>query len=199
MRNVSLQACIGWAYNVQQLQINGPAWLNADRFDIVAKAGIPATESQLRLMLRALLADRFKLVFHRQSKEMSVAALLIGKTEPKLKESEGDGPPNFNVRRMVLTAERVSMPQFAEILSDALRAPVIDMTGLKGRYDFKVDPSKHMPAETADKRSEASLMDDIAAAFRAAVQEQLGLRIESRKAPVEILVVDSAARAPSEN
>jgi uncharacterized protein (TIGR03435 family) len=92
------------------------------------------------------------------------------------------------------------MPQFAEILSDALRAPVIDMTGLKGRYDFKVDPSKHMPADMAEaKRSEASLMDDIAAAFRSAVQEQLGLRIESRKAPVEILVIDSAARAPTEN
>jgi uncharacterized protein (TIGR03435 family) len=198
MRNVSLQGCIRWAYNVQPYQVNGPAWLESERFDIAAKAGAPAPEAQLRLMLQTLLADRFKLVLHRQSKEMSVYALLVGKGGHKLKESQSEGPSNLSPNKMLMVGERVPMSQLAELLSGPLRMPVVDMTELKGRYDFSMDPSKFLPTEMTPEKK-MSMQDEVPNIFRAMLQEQLGLKLESRKAPIDILIVDSMEKTPTEN
>ena len=95
MRNVRLTSCIKWAYSVQDYQISGPGWLNTERFDIIAKAEGPAPDNQLRSMLQALLAERFKLALHRQTKELAAYALTIGKNGHKLHPSESDGPTSL--------------------------------------------------------------------------------------------------------
>jgi uncharacterized protein (TIGR03435 family) len=207
MRNVSLESCIRWAYNVPQRQISGPGWLNLERFDIVAKSSSPASEMQLRLMLQTLLADRFKLALHRESKEMSVFVLLVGKGGHKLSESQGDGPPKMQPNKMLMVCERVTMPQLCELLSDPMQAPVLDLTELKGRYDFSLDPSKYLPADLSPGDGGKSpgdgakmrLAEELPTMFRSMLQDQLGLRMESRKAPVEILIIDAAEKAPTEN
>src|SRR5262249_13244830 len=79
MRNMNLSACIAWAYRVQRFQVSGPGWLGETSFDIAAKAGRPANEEELRAMMRSLLAERFQLTFHRESKEMQALVLTVGK------------------------------------------------------------------------------------------------------------------------
>jgi uncharacterized protein (TIGR03435 family) len=197
IRNVSLQGCIRWAYSVQPYQIDGPKWLESENFDIAAKAGGPTPETQLRLMLQALLADRFKLVLHHQSKEMSVFALLVGKNGHKLKESEGDGPPIMQSNKMLMVCQRVPISQLCELLSGSLPMPVVDLTELKGRYDFSMDASKYVPADIVGEKVDPR--EEIRHMFGAMLQEQLGLRLEPRKAPVDILTVDSMERVPTEN
>ena len=91
LRNVTLNSCIKWAYGLQDPQISGPDWITVERYDIVAKSSAPTSEGQLRLMLRTLLADRFKLVVHSEIKSLSVIALTVGKNRPKLRESEITG------------------------------------------------------------------------------------------------------------
>jgi uncharacterized protein (TIGR03435 family) len=191
MRNVTLNSCMKWAYGVQDYQISGPGWTAEERYDIAAKAEAPALDDQLKLMLQTLLAERFKLTFHRQSKEFSVLALTVAKGGPKFHESEGEGESSFQTGKASATAKRVAMPQFAEQLSGPLRMPVLDMTGLKGRYDFMVDLLPYAP-----ERPDSPV--DIIAIVITALQEQLGLKVESRKSPIEVLVVDRAER-PSEN
>jgi uncharacterized protein (TIGR03435 family) len=196
MRNVRMRSCITWAYHVAEYQVSGPAWIDSERYDIAAKAAGPAPESEMRVMLQTLLTDRFKLVLHRQNKEMSVFVLLVGKNGHKLKESEGDGPPSFSGNR-VMVAQHAPMSQLAELLSGPLRIPVLDMTELKGRYDFSMDPSRYLSIDKPQEK--VGLMEELPAIFRTMVQEQLGLRLEPRKAPVEILVIDSVEKAPTEN
>jgi uncharacterized protein (TIGR03435 family) len=91
MRNVRLAACIRWAYDVQEYQVSGPGWLNDVRFDISAKAGDAVKEAELRLMLRTLLSDRFKLAFHRETKEIPALILTVGKNGHKLQAAETEG------------------------------------------------------------------------------------------------------------
>ena len=139
-RNATLSGCIQWAYGVQEYQVSGPDWLTSDRFDIVAKAAAESTDEQLRLMPAIpLLAERFKLVLHRQTKEIQAYALVIGKGGPKLKESASRGPGTIRRNRMGLSVEGVSAAQFAGALSQVLQIPVFDATGLKARYDATID------------------------------------------------------------
>lgn len=191
MRNVSLSSCIRWAYGVQRSQVSGPAWVDSERFDIAAKAANPASEDQLKVMLQALLGDRFKLTLHRDSKIVSLYALVVAKNGPKLQASEGEGKSKRVGNAVKGSFEQTSLPEFAEYLSVPFRAPVVDMTGLKGRFDFKTDFSGFFVP--------GSSLDDLPGFISTAIQEQLGLRLESRKAPLEILVIDHAERVPSEN
>ena len=196
MRNVRLISCLQWAYALRSFQVSGPEWLDSERFDIVAKPPRPVPEAKLRLMLRSLLADRFRLAFHSQSKQRSVYALVVGNA-PKLRESEGDrGAASTNSKKGnpgVLDAQRTTMTEFAELLSAGpLGTPVINMTGLQGRYDFNLDLSPLLATEGGQR-------PDPAAIITLAVQKQLGLRLEPRKAPLEILVVDHMDKIPAAN
>jgi uncharacterized protein (TIGR03435 family) len=94
MRSVTLQTCIKWAYGLRDFQISGPGWLSSERYDIAAKASGPAAEPELRLMLRALLADRFKLKTRMETKEKPIYALVVAKGGPRLHASK-DGDPSF--------------------------------------------------------------------------------------------------------
>lgn len=184
-KNVTLLFCMRIAYNVQDYQISGPSWLNTEQYDIVAKTGAPVSQDQLRLMLQTLLADRFGLVFHRQEATRSVYALTVGKNGPKLTEAKSDDSAGITADVGHLAFTAASMSGLARRLSQQLHEPVSDLTGLKGVYNFTLDWQQD------DNVSGPSLFT--------AVQEQLGLKLEAQKAPIEVLVVDHAEKIPTAN
>jgi uncharacterized protein (TIGR03435 family) len=190
MRNVTLRSCLSWAYGVQDFQVIGLDL--RERYDITAKAASPVTTSELRAMLGLLLAERFKLAFHRESKSLSAYALTVTKRGAKLRESKEEGPGILEPGAARLTAQHASMAEFAGRLAVGLRMPVVDKTGMPGRYDFILDLMPYFP--------EAKGPDvDFAGMIIAALPDQLGLTLESRKEPIEILVVDHVEKTPSEN
>ena len=191
MRHVSLKSCIQWAYGLSGFQVSGPGWLGSDRFDITAKVASPAQDDQLRQMLQSLLAERFKLALHRDQKETQVYVLTVSKSGPKFQESKGDGSSRMTPERFGFTAQRTSMPQLAEYLAIPMRRPVLDRTRLTNRYDFAVDLT---PYATGNAQPQ-----DMAGMVITAVQDQLGLKLESQKGPLAFLVVDHAVRVPIGN
>ena len=201
--NASLRLCIAWAYGVKDYQISGPAWLDSENFDIVAKAGRPVLEDRLRPMLQTLLAERFKLALHRDTRELPVYALAIGKDGPKFHEVKPGGNTRTRGGRGHLAGQRISMSQFADLLTQAapheIDRPVIDRTGLKGTFDITLEwtPGNPRPSTASETGGviESAPGPDI---FRA-LQQQLGLRLEAKKASVEILVIDRAEKLPTEN
>lgn len=195
MRAVTLKSAIRWAYNVMSYQVSGPEWMNFDRYDISAKAAGPVPEDQLRLMLQTLLADRFQLVLHRQNKELQAYELVIAKGGIKFHESKIDGDPVFSPDKTGMTVEVKGVPasQFVDMLSNLLHAPVVNETGLNGRYDVSVNIAKYMPDV-----SSGAAFDPISMVLTA-LQQELGLKLESRKMALDLLIVDHAEKAPSDN
>jgi uncharacterized protein (TIGR03435 family) len=194
-RGASLRFYIEWAYHTPPFQMDGPAWLSHVGFDIVSKAATPANDDQLRLMMRSLLAGRFGVKVHTAPREMEVYALTLAKGGPKFHESATEGSPLFgNDGKAAMTAKHVSMSDFAAKLSEPLGRPVVDATGLKGRYDIRIDVTSYMTA-AMDKGGELETMNLLLTAF----QKQLGLKFISRKSTVDILVVDHAEKVPAEN
>ena len=195
MRDVTVATCIKFAYSVQDSQISGPEWLQADRFDVLAKNDEPATVDQLKLMMQSLLAERFKLTFHRQTKDLSSFLMTIAKGGLKLKESaEGTKPYRENTAVSTI-ARAMTMKEFGDFLSGPLRRPIVDMTGLTGRYDFTLDFTPYLPrGEQAMKVS----FDDTTGIVIAAMQGELGLKLESKKETVEVLMIDHVEH-PSDN
>jgi uncharacterized protein (TIGR03435 family) len=195
MRAVTLRSCIAWAYNVQDFQIVGN--LGTDRFDITAKAGgpptVPPTVSMMREMLGTLLADRFKLTFHRDTKQLASLSLVVAKGGPKLRASHEDAPGILRPSKSAMVAQHATLAEFVRTLSGPLRTPVVDKTGLTGRYDFTVDLSSYFASTKAGEQP------DITGIVMSALREQLGLNLESRKEPVEILVIDHVERNPTPN
>ncbi len=195
MNFVSLASCIRWAYRVGDPQVSGPDWIRRDRFQIIAKASGTPSDDQLRQMMQSLLAERFKLEMHREPKTMRAFTLVVAKGGPKLTAAQVDTQPGVK-GRLKWIATAYSMADLANFLSDNTDAPVVDETGIKGRYDFTIDLSPYFSVDTPIRRDEAGQI--LSAAFQTALQAQLGLRLESRKTPVEMLVIDHAER-PSEN
>jgi uncharacterized protein (TIGR03435 family) len=187
--NVNLKDLIGQAYRVKQFQIEGPGLAAVpDRYDISAVVPAGYGNDQVPLMLQALLADRFKLMLRRETRQLPVYALIAGKNGPKLKpvESGGGVSTDSNRSRVHLDA-KVTLERLADLLSDRLDRPVLDQTGLKGTFDIVLDWSPDSAGQ-----------DTTSPSIFTAVQEQLGLKLEPKKEPVEFLVVDHAER-PSEN
>lgn len=205
--NTSVSDLIGFAYGLHARQITGgPAWLESEKYDLVAKPdgeGQP-NDKQWKGMVQKLLADRFKLTFHRDKKELSVFAIVVGKNGPKLTKSAGDpnGLPGLFFRGLGdLPARNATMADFAGVMQRAvLDRPVVDQTGLSGRFDFEL---KWTPDETQFAGLGVRVpapSDDLAAPpdLFTAIQEQLELKLQSTKAPVEVLVIDRVEK-PSEN
>jgi uncharacterized protein (TIGR03435 family) len=189
--NVTLKDVIGQAYKVPQSQIGGPDWLDSERFDISAK--IPSGErDQVPRMLQTLLSTRFHMALHRDTKELPVYDLTVAKNGPKLKkiDSESGITSNSNRTRWHLDA-KVTMGALAEFLSERVGRPVLDRTGLSGPFEVTLDWAIDDAPATNDADAGPSLFT--------ALQEQLGLRLDSTKGPVETIVVDRADRAPSDN
>jgi uncharacterized protein (TIGR03435 family) len=197
MRNVSLKSAIRWAYHVMDYQVSGPDGLGSERYDIAAKAAGPAAEDQLRLMLEALLAERFKLTLHRETKELSCYLLVPAKGGIKFHESTTtDGEPVVNPDKTRMTVEVKGVPatQFVEMLANILHAPVINNTGFAGRYDATINFGKYVPDGTGKEGS----FDPVAMIING-LQEELGLKLESKKMPIDLLVIEHAEKAPVEN
>jgi uncharacterized protein (TIGR03435 family) len=192
-------------YSIQESQVSGAqlsgvqSWMNADRFDITAKverATAPSTD-ELWSMLEQLLADRFALKFHRETEQRQGYALTTVKTGAKL-SSSSDGTPNLSVSRGQLHASRATLPMFINAMSRYLGRPIADETGLTGAYDFKMmwTPGETEQALPSDDHAPAA--DPFGPTIFTAMQDQLGLRLESKKVPITIFVIDQVAR-PSDN
>jgi uncharacterized protein (TIGR03435 family) len=203
-RNVSLKNCVKMAFHVDDSRLRGPDWLSSVRFDIVAKPPVGSSHDQYRAMMLALLEDRFKLAFHRESKPLAAFALVVAKSGPKLKKGEHDGS-HLNTDNNKLDAQGVPMNQFADYLSNRLDRPVVDKTNLEGSYDFKLEWSAEdyrppAPPDGTNLAQPRSIKEAAAGpSFFTAIQEQLGLKLESAKLPIDIVVVDHVEKVPTEN
>jgi uncharacterized protein (TIGR03435 family) len=188
MQNVTLKRCIMRAYEVPDIQITGgPKWLDASRYDIEARAGYAAQYTELNQMLQTLLAERFRLKLHHETRSLQGYAIVVAKDGLKMKPSAPGtrGHTNDGPGSVVSTATSIS--RLALKLSNLLKLPVVDETGVNGSFDFTLH---WIPDEAADPTAGPSLFT--------AIQEQLGLRLEGRKVPTDMLVVDSA-EPPSAN
>jgi uncharacterized protein (TIGR03435 family) len=196
MLNTSLFACVSWAYHLQRYQLAAPGWLEDERFDISATATSPVKEEDLRLMLRALLRDRFGLAVHVEKRSLGGFELAIARGGIKMKEVEADRPPNFR-GLTIMVGDHATMDQLAEFLSIPLRGPVVDATGLTGRYDFKVDLHPYLKLDRIDKQADP--VQEIIATFGIAMEENLGLRINRKKVQADVTVVDRIEKTSTEN
>ncbi len=203
MRNVTLTTAIRWAYKLSVSEISGPTGLADARYDITAKPGMPAPEDQLRLMLQSLLAERFKLAFHRQAQDVPGYAIVVSKSGAKLSAAEGGGEGNMTGAALVFEGHKMPLSRLADIVSGALKSPVLDMTGLPGPYDFKLDLRPYLASRQADapgvNRDTPGMTDALVDVATVALQDELGLKLEGRKVRLEVLVVDHAEKTPSEN
>jgi uncharacterized protein (TIGR03435 family) len=193
-RNASLKRLIFEAWQLPYAQIRGgPAWLNTDEFEIEAKAEGPASAQQLRLMLRALLIDRFKLNVRTEKRETRVYVLTVAKGGPRFPGVKEDRTWEFR-GDMNEFASRLAISLTIPLLEDpstpsraqGTPIPVINKTGIEDVHEIGL----HIrPDQGADPFT----------IWQRALQEQLGLRLESQKAPVDFLIVEHAERLPSEN
>jgi uncharacterized protein (TIGR03435 family) len=268
--NVSMKSLLTTAYGVKGYQISGPSWLDSERFDVVAKIAKGATKEQFQVMFQNLLAERFKLTLHRETKELPMYALVVGKGGSKLKVSEEDAeaapggaagtggpsafapptpppppagsdgagpvrlkvgadgmpqlPPGMGKKgmmmmmmngrfRMVGNAQPISA--LIDMLGNQVGRPVVDATDLKAKYDYTLDfspdglngpmgPGGMMPPPQHDGGPGpggpmAGAPDNAGPTIFAALQEQLGLKLEQRKGPMELLVIDKLEKVPTEN
>jgi uncharacterized protein (TIGR03435 family) len=200
MRYVHLTACVRWAYGVQDVQVSGPPWLSDVWFDIFAKSANPVSVAELRAMLRTLLAERFKLAVHRDSKEMTALVLTVGKDGHKLKAVDTEGSPSFQTGRLSLTGRGATIGQMADFVASKLRIPVLDRTGLTGRYDYFLDLEPYFSEESRKAAEQnGGAPPDANAIVAVAMQKELGVKVEAKKVPVEIVVVDHVEKTPTEN
>ena len=252
----SLADLIRVAYKVKSYQVQGPGWLTNERFNIVAKLPDGAKEDQVPEMLQTLLAERFKLTIHRQSKEQNVYALVVAKGGHKLKPAEpepaapkpeptggtsistmngtvrmsGDiqgkgmvvsSGPNGNQTKMTMNNgmmhmenSRMPIAGFVDLLARFVDKPVVDQTDLKGDYQVGLDLSMEdmkniarsanvmIPGPGGGGGGDASRPADSASEPTSSVftsVQQLGLKLEPRKAPIELIVVNHVEKLPTEN
>ncbi len=245
----TLRDLLTTAYDVKRYQINGPAWLDTERYEIVAKVPEGATKESVKVMWQNLLADRFGVVLHREQKEFTVEELNVAKGGPKLKETDLDpkalqagppsdpppippGPPKLDANGfptlpgpglivMVspgpdgsplghLVARAQSSQGLADFLGLEMNKPVVDKTGLTGKYDFNLEYKPDLagrgllpppggfggpPGGVGGAPSDAA---EPGSNLAAAIQ-QLGLRLNSGKAKLDVLVIDKAEKTPTEN
>ena len=206
VKDYPLRRLIAAAYDLNPRAVSGgPAWVDSDYYDITAitPGEIRPSHDEQMAMLRSLLTSRFQLAFHRADKEFSIYELEIAKDGPKLKPSTAspDEPAalisTVYPQRILLPARNTTMGEFASLLQRAvLDRPVVDKTGLTGRYDFDLEwaPDEtqfggEVPPASADAQS---------APFFTAVQQQLGLRLKPTKGPISAIIIDAATK-PSEN
>ena len=219
--NIPLRTMIALANGVREFQVSGgPGWVGTERFDVTARVDAAATKGQEDLAklpegqfktvrdqsnerLRALLADRFQLVVHKETKNQPIYALVVSKNGPKLKEAKAVGArQGMSINRGRAQGFGASVEMLAQDLSSVMGRPVLDKTELTGKYDFILEWT---PDIAADARAQG-FGDGITSPAPApggptiftALQEQLGLRLEAQKGPVENIVIDRAEK-PSEN
>ena len=204
--NASLMACIQAAYGIpgegrpDYRLVGGPDWLATERFDIEAKFERAVSKEQMMLMMQVLLAERFKLNVHRETKELRAYTLTIGKNGPKVASAQPDERETLLQRRkddpagagQELVVHKNSIARFTEYLSRQFEQPVVDKTGLQGDFSFTLHwvPDVNPPVSRLDVFGPAGIQ---------AIEDQLGLKMEATRIPIEVLVIDHVERIPTEN
>ena len=193
--NVTLRDLITRAYSIKDYQLIAPAWVRENLYDVTAKMPPGATQKDVPKMLQKLLADRFRLSIRRETKDLPIYALLVSKRGPKTEAPDAkDAPKTLADGTVTMRGSTVSenhidlygapmtLDDLAELLSGAVDRPVLDFTGLKGEFQFKMQWTG----------SEDSTIFT-------ALPQSLGLKLEARKAPLESLIVEHAEKIPVEN
>jgi uncharacterized protein (TIGR03435 family) len=189
--NVTLSAMLQMAFSVSAWQVSAPDWVGSDIYQL--SATLPAEQDRKLIgpMIRTMLFERFGLAAHREQKQTSVYALVIGKRGPKLREAAHPDVGNSHSEKGIFSATAMHMPTFAGNLTSAAGRPVIDMTGLKGAYEIDL----HWTPEYEDRpgigRKEVGILS--------VLEEKLGLKLEARKLPFDRIVVDHVDRIPTAN
>lgn len=242
--NMSLKWLLVTAYGVNDFQIEGPGWMETERFEIDATMSAETTKDQLREMLRNLLVERFKIAIHHETKDSSAYTLVVGKNGLKMAEalpvapSPDDGPPlavaprQFErdrdgfprlppggppnilqfvvVNRARLQGRLQTMDDLTNRLAYLLGHPVANGTGLTGKYDFTLTfttagttlnnaPGPPLPPPPAEETTPNAAEAEVAPDLFSAVQSQLGLKLEAKRTPVEVIVIDHVERTPVAN
>ena len=216
------------AYDMRVYQISGPEWLATQRYDVIAKVPAGTTREQVNIMWQNLLTQRFGVALHRESREFNVEELVIAKSGSKLKDTAEDlsapslpGPPQLKegqlitpglvtmmypgaVRKAHSVARAQPISKLTEMLGNYLDRPVVDQTGLRGKYDFALDytlsGSPPPPGQAApDAATPADAASDPGPDLIAALQQQLGLSLVRSRAKLDVLVIDKADKVPVAN
>ncbi len=204
--NTTLKLLITVAYRVKAEQvIGGPDWINTVGWDMNAKAERPSSPEELHAMLANLMAERFKLQFHREKKDLPIYVLSVEKSEPspalKPHQSQNAGEPWIDVAQpqflhMKLSGKFCPMDYFAWRLGALLDRPVVDQTKLKGGYDFELAYTRDPPLGLPEGALLNGQPVDVSGPnIFSALKQQLGLKLEPRKGPVEVIVIDHAEKA----
>jgi bla regulator protein blaR1 len=203
--NTSVRMMIAFAYNIKDYQLSGgPGWANSENYDITAKAESNATEAQFRLMLQALLKDRFKLALRHETKDAPIYELVVAKGGSKLQEDATSAKLRMGMTgRGRITAQKAPITAFLSTLGMLTGRPVVDKTGLTSTYAFTLewtpDPAEGGPPGPVNPQGQETVPPDTnGPSLFTALQEQLGLRLQSAKGPVDSLTIESVER-PSEN
>lgn len=197
---VTLKFLLEWAWDIQPLQhSDGPAWLGTDRYDIVAKASGNASDAQMKLMTRTLIAERFQLKLHHEQKNLVVYVVTTGKTAPKLfppKDGEVHSlriapqmGPDQKIASYRVTAARFSLTQLTDTFARQLGRVIVNKTGLDGDYDFTLD---FTPDDDRPNPLDPALVMN-------AMRDQLGLTLTSEKTAIDFMVLDSAEKVLAGN
>src|SRR5262245_50061601 len=211
--NMSLKMLITRAYGVKDYQVTGPDWLDTERFDVTATHAPNTSREQVQAMLQALLEDRFKMSVHKEKKVLPAYALTVAKSGVKFQtqpaEAGQDGRPRMGgmmrVGRGHVEANKAPLSQLADLLTNIMARPVVDSTGIQGVFDFTLDytpdentpgmamkmgiaPGPRLEGGGVAPPHDAGVPD--APNIFAALQEKLGLKLESQKLPVDMIVVD---------
>jgi uncharacterized protein (TIGR03435 family) len=225
MTNVTLLAMIVRAYDLKAFQVVAPDWTSSRKYDVAAKVPLGSTKEQCNAMLQSLLAERFHLTLHRETKDLQGYELVVGKNGAKLAlakpvpdaAAESDAPPAIDANGFpkltkpgitmmegvrgkavvsFLTAKAQPIASLADLIGKEFRLPVADRTGLSGLYDFQLEYAPERPGALP-------IADDTplegAANLMTAVQQQLGLKLNPAKVKVEMLIVDRADQIPTGN
>ena len=192
MHDVTISTCIQWAYGKTEPLVTGPPSIREVHYDITAKTDPGSSKEQMQAMMRTLLSERFKLLFHVEKKELRVYTLTVAKGGIKMRPSAAGVAMHHENSATGMVANSISMQELADYLSDPLGAPLTDGTGLPGRYDFIIDFTPYVNLEQSDVRP------DPVSVLRAALKGDLGLDLVQGKAVVDVMVVDHV-EPPSNN
>jgi len=199
-RNATMVDLVASAFGVEPEKVlGGPSWLETDRFDILAKAPAAATNATAKLMLRSLLADRFKLVIHNEDKPMNAYVMTAAKPGTQIKQSTAGGPTNCDGQptdppNTVIACKNMTMAVLAQVLRQVdpvtFDTPITDMTGMEGSWDFQLTFTNRLALASAGKG---------AIPLQEAVEKQLGIKLELQKRAIATVLVDSVNRKPTDN
>lgn len=205
LRKATLGNCFAWAFGKPIYAVIGPKWLNWPTdaaYEIIGKVSSPASEAQLKLMMQTLMKERFQLLFHYETRNLTVYSLQLAKRGPRLQRSTEPGETTVTSAGLYADRyQRMSMAQLAESLETPFQpVHVVDETGLSGRFDFTIDLAPYiMDAETGKAVMDSIGRVDETGALIRALPLQLGLRLEKKLALMEVLVIDRLEKNPTPN